>query len=119
MIPLPPRSTPTDTRFPYTTLVRSLGQIGAAALVGARRADRLFQFIDGHHAQRGMADPRAGEDRDGEEGGAEALLHDGAAHRMAGVGAVDFGAEQSEGLIIHLHPPLPIGIASWRERRGQ
>src|SRR3546814_6698214 len=82
MIPLPPRSTPTDTRFPYTTLVRSLVQIGAAALVGARRADRLFQFIDGHHAQRGMADLRAVEDRDGEEGGAEALLHDGADHRM-------------------------------------
>src|SRR3546814_10219021 len=36
MIRRPPRSTRTDTLFPYTTLFRSVGQI---ASLGARRAD--------------------------------------------------------------------------------
>src|SRR3546814_18569243 len=41
MIPRPPRSTRTDTLFPYTTLFRSirLGELGAAG-------DRLFFFVD-------------------------------------------------------------------------
>src|SRR3546814_15574508 len=34
MIRRPPRSTRTDTRFPYTTLFRSVGQIGRIRLDG-------------------------------------------------------------------------------------
>src|SRR3546814_15844558 len=39
MIRRPPRSTRTDTLFPYTTLFRSLGDIGAPPRPGGRHLD--------------------------------------------------------------------------------
>src|SRR3546814_4775104 len=54
MIRRPPRSTRTDTLFPYTTLFRSIaagdGGAGAALEGGRRRRDRLL------HDARGAAD---------------------------------------------------------------
>src|SRR3546814_2293011 len=61
MIRRPPRSTRTDTLFPYTTLFRSFGLVVAhvAAQVGltaADGADRVHQFVRrrtlGHEASR-------------------------------------------------------------------
>src|SRR3546814_13280811 len=45
MIRRPPRSTRTDTRFPYTTLFRSVGK--------ARKADTADAVCLGHAAKRG------------------------------------------------------------------
>src|SRR3546814_15116068 len=42
MIRRPPRSTRTDTLFPYTTLFRSVAHAGLAGVVAHDRADRLF-----------------------------------------------------------------------------
>src|SRR3546814_16390878 len=79
MIRRPPRSTRTDTRFPYTTLFRS-GQVGDAAvdqpladaetqlgceLVEGRSFDELIEhlveparFVDGGHRQPRLILPR-------------------------------------------------------------
>src|SRR3546814_15384518 len=40
MLRLPPRSTRTDTLFPYTTLVRSAGREGRRTVIGDRGARR-------------------------------------------------------------------------------
>src|SRR3546814_5420864 len=53
MIRRPPRSTRTDTLFPYTTLFRSLQQMHAAR-VGVARAPYLFAGEDQH--RRRIAD---------------------------------------------------------------
>src|SRR3546814_6503445 len=41
----PPRSTRTDTRFPYTTLFRSLGQHGDHRLAGAQLLQQALQVV--------------------------------------------------------------------------
>src|SRR3546814_4600000 len=57
MIRRPPRSTRTDTLFPYTTLFRSRGKqrrgrgFDACAPVGGRKEDRVFGKS---HSQRGF-----------------------------------------------------------------
>src|SRR3546814_19984777 len=48
MIRRPPRSTRTDTLFPYTTLFRSAGR----HVLGARELCRLFPAAAGHDAAR-------------------------------------------------------------------
>src|SRR3546814_15293316 len=68
MIRRPPRSTRTDTLFPYTTLFRSERQVvalGVAVIELARPADALLGILD-HLAPLG--DPADGA-RDGEEHG--------------------------------------------------
>src|SRR3546814_10605843 len=53
MIRRPPRSTRTDTLFPYTTLFRSPDQIhGACRSASGRAEPGLEQFIDGGGAHR-------------------------------------------------------------------
>src|SRR3546814_1609072 len=57
MIRLPPRSTRTDTLFPYTTLFRSVG--GAAEHLddpAAQRLQILARIADDERADRGAAD---------------------------------------------------------------
>src|SRR3546814_4083057 len=44
MIRRPPRSTRTDTLFPYTTLFRSFQRIAGQALVGAALPDKALQI---------------------------------------------------------------------------
>src|SRR3546814_1180717 len=51
MIRRPPRSTLTDTLFPYTTLFRSLQQLRLAALAGD------FQFVGGHELRLACRHP--------------------------------------------------------------
>src|SRR3546814_10957986 len=53
MIRRPPRSTRTDTLFPYTTLFRSLGRrlfparLATLGLGGAHHVDEAFELVDG------------------------------------------------------------------------
>src|SRR3546814_3614803 len=50
MIRRPPRSTRTDTRFPYTTLFRSTERLGAQGTVlGGGRYDGLIETLGGPH----------------------------------------------------------------------
>src|SRR3546814_9706151 len=60
MIRRPPRSTRTDTLFPYTTLFRSV-----LAHVDAPQADFLVAFMDsqGDHVRRGALEPVASQRR--------------------------------------------------------
>src|SRR3546814_13231859 len=56
MSPRPPSSTPTDTRFPYTTRFRSHLQLDAADLDAADRRNALAQhLVDQHHQHRAEA----------------------------------------------------------------
>src|SRR3546814_11551353 len=67
MIRRPPRSTRTDTLFPYTTLFRS------RALFAAERdiAEHLFMLrLADHRPDHGVFDPRSDRDRIGDD-----LLH--------------------------------------------
>src|SRR3546814_9408340 len=66
MIRRPPRSTRTDTRFPYTTLFRSLGRAGPAPDAGrdprAIRPDRAQGPLDrARHAALGGSPERSEE----------------------------------------------------------
>src|SRR3546814_6004820 len=65
MIPRPPRSTRTDTLFPYTTLFRSTVDLPDAAQVETdAQAGWYGALAIGHQAGRGkIADPRAAERR--------------------------------------------------------
>src|SRR3546814_8830662 len=47
MIRRPPRSTRTDTRFPYTTLFRSIASMRLALDLGARREHLLLVYRKG------------------------------------------------------------------------
>src|SRR3546814_3909679 len=61
MMPRPPRSTRTDTLFPYTTLFRSVGQV-----IGADDVDALRARVDAvdEEARRGdVVDPGILQDR--------------------------------------------------------
>src|SRR3546814_10025901 len=65
MIRRPPRSTRTDTLFPYTTLFRSQGAQGAGRQQGgpggvARRLQRLRQGAHGQERRPAGASRRAG-----------------------------------------------------------
>src|SRR3546814_3228829 len=56
MIRRPPRSTRTDTLFPYTTLFRSLGEVGGHQHLGRcsmRAYHRRHQFAQARAVQRG------------------------------------------------------------------
>src|SRR3546814_6060580 len=80
MIRLPPRSTRTDTLFPYPTFFRSL-DVAAAAFA---------QFLDPPHEQRGAETAAAAVDADGER-----------TPRLAGFdGRVDQRFEQREGEVV-------------------
>src|SRR3546814_17163732 len=79
MIRRPPRSTRTDTLFPYTTLFRSAAQRGAAGM--GHRAG---------HVHRG------GGGRSGADGGDGAELFEEDLRRDRGAGAGGTGAEYSD-----------------------
>src|SRR3546814_12814057 len=113
----PPRSTRTDTLFPYTTLFRSLTEVGdrQPRLEVEQQSLRRLLADAGHEAQRGEVvlgeDPGQGrrgvdrQDRQG-EGGADAVRADQRleAHALVlGGEAVERGCVQ-------------IGRASCRER---
>src|SRR3546814_16593375 len=55
MIRRPPRSTRTDTRFPYTTLFRSLDRIARALRLAAAERAHLFTLADRHDPAAGTA----------------------------------------------------------------
>src|SRR3546814_18512062 len=117
MIRLPPRSTRTDTLFPYTTLFRSLvenvaqqrrvvahGNVQAVELVGledagdAQAADEVLRHEVLHHRQRG--DQQIGLPRQHGRHQVE--------HRLR-LDALDVGVV----------PPQEVGRASCRERVWQ
>src|SRR3546814_1568429 len=52
MIRRPPRSTRTDTLFPYTTLFRSYAVCTIAEIPETRSQKPTIPQIDGHHSQR-------------------------------------------------------------------
>src|SRR3546814_14195181 len=103
MIRLPPRSTRTDTLFPYTTLFRS------------RRAQRGGE-IGLDHAYRVVLDGIARPRRDpGRQAAVDSRDLDRLAAAEAGRGR---GAER-EGQRRAERPHLQIGSAAWWERVGQ
>src|SRR3546814_8156676 len=60
MIRRPPRSTRTDTLFPYTTLFRSRADVGADTLSGQSRATaRIAGALGAHSAKLAMTLPAA------------------------------------------------------------
>src|SRR3546814_15643817 len=64
MIRRPPRSTRTDTLFPYTTLFRSAGRIACPRC----EVDLVHPRIDrGQHARRPTGDDRCADERRSEE----------------------------------------------------
>src|SRR3546814_3694848 len=63
MIRRPPRSTRTDTLFPYTTLFRSQGEVERAAFA------RAFAALVGMAPVKGIVGARVGVDRGEEDGG--------------------------------------------------
>src|SRR3546814_9971065 len=68
MIRRPPRSTRTDTLFPYTTLCRSDGAVGRGAQMGRRRDQALsWRSDDRQHAQLSQSRRRAEGNRRSEE----------------------------------------------------
>src|SRR3546814_15863891 len=98
MIRRPPRSTRTDTLFPYTTLFRS---VDAGIADGAQR--------DGCEGQQAVA--QAAESRRGAALGAE--------HRRADIGEQEVGRPDGragdqfpEAVLAELHPRLPCHAAS-------
>src|SRR3546814_21096389 len=66
MIRRPPRSTLTDTLFPYTTLFRSVQKRGAVLVLKAGRHHRFHHagLLDKRHARRqhALADRKTGKD---------------------------------------------------------
>src|SRR3546814_12869930 len=135
----PPRSTRTDTLFPYTTLFRSLTEVGdrQPRLEVEQQSLRRLLADAGHEAQRGEVvlgeDPGQGrrgvdrQDRQG-EGGADAVRADQRleAHALVlGGEAVERGGVLAGGVVDpaeHLAPDVApghgeTGRASVRERR--
>src|SRR3546814_13932369 len=64
MIRLPPRSTRTDPLFPYTTLFRSTGNMGAALFVLGQREQRLGERPGA--VDQALTDAVIGDDREAE-----------------------------------------------------
>src|SRR3546814_12852587 len=112
MIRRPPRSTRTDTLFPYTTLFRSIGR---SALVAAG------SWLPGvHPVGRRLRLARRGEDRPGLV--LEQLQPGGDVGRVIGSRFVrdpEIGEQercgQLGGRFLHGERVLEIGRASWRE----
>ena len=75
-------------------------EIAFAALVRSCRADWALQFVNRHHTQCGMADFRAFENWNGEQGRAEGLLHDLPYHRVARIVAVELRAQEPDEIVI-------------------
>src|SRR3546814_21115771 len=103
MIRRPPRSTRTDTLFPYTTLFRSAFAVGARDVEGAREvvlrvAEAGAEFGDAVEAKDVAARRQRGK--------AVELGLDGG---VAGMGVVGHGDSAFDS-------PSPIGRASCRER---
>src|SRR3546814_13183348 len=109
MIRRPPRSTRTDTLFPYTTLFRSYGQQRAVfePLARARARRQCRRLLAGHvdelaRGARGVAgrggEPGEGE-RDGDDGGDgcddERLLNRLEQRRRRELGGVELGRASS------------------------
>src|SRR3546814_16455873 len=110
MIRRPPRSTRTDTLFPYTTLFRSMGDRRGAALV-ARRIPRLrlaSAELRGRSGDRGRDTLRSGGRRNPRDRRASRLGCDPAAPCRTARLRADAVPAATE-----------IGRASWRERVWQ
>src|SRR3546814_12944904 len=117
MIPRPPRSTRTDTLFPYTTLFRSfntgLSVLGVALTMFDRRNRPSDQVAKDVRAVLGQVVfdtviPRNVRLSEAPSHGLPALIYD---HRCA-------GSEAYIGLAREINGRLEIGRASCRERGG-
>src|SRR3546814_2671210 len=86
MIPRPPRSTRTDTLFPYTTLFRSFAERGTRGIVGVgqlRDADIGVDPAFLHAAARWCVIARGGQAKRGGVGQRQHRLHRSLAERSA------------------------------------
>src|SRR3546814_18278468 len=110
MIRLPPRSTRTDTLFPYTTLFRS--DVGPFGREASRQALRdLFHHLDrlaGRGAGRGFAVHL--------DGGEEVVAGDAIGTGLVGEGRDRADRHHLAGVRAGLEPRDEIGRASCRER---
>src|SRR3546814_17008955 len=107
MLRRPPRSTRTDTLFPYTPLFRSVESASAPAIVpAARRRRRLLRFVTSRLLVAGCFGGSLGRELDGVVG----VLGGGADRQRADVVDVAGGDHEAVG---------EIGRASCRERVGQ
>src|SRR3546814_10014189 len=59
MIRRPPRSTRTDTLFPYTTLFRSIAEVYRNQVAGNIKAGAALAFAHGFNVHYGQVQPRA------------------------------------------------------------
>src|SRR3546814_11059697 len=126
MIRRPPRSTRTDTLFPYTTLFRSM----AGDPTGPPRAVRTSWFVTYDQMLRGAL-AVGGADHRPQGRGEDALVHAHApAQPAVGAGGLDVGHRHGVGaggegvLAVGDHHQLDaaagqIGRAPWRERGGE
>src|SRR3546814_20350363 len=114
MIRRPPRSTRTDTRFPYTTLCRSLAPGSHALCHGCRMpvspADRLSPLY-----VEGVTCPACHEERD-EESKARFAERQRQVERAALRGEQHIGREQAQTAEYGRASGVKIGSAAWRER---
>src|SRR3546814_15631627 len=93
MIRLPPRSTRTDTLFPYTTLFRSLAETALRHLLGDPRLLHRMATIARQPLDRGDEAALALGNRDEAAANRLAVDVDGAGAAIAGAAAI-FGAGQ-------------------------
>src|SRR3546814_3764774 len=103
MIRRPPRSTRTDTLFPYTTLFRSLG-------TGARVFTETAEHLRGHHADPALVDAARGH--------ALMLRHHHHAHALRFEHALDAAGDLRGHLLLqlqaageHIHYPCQFADA--------
>src|SRR3546814_11171183 len=113
MIRLPPRSTRTDTLFPYTTLFRSQ----FVSIAGFAGDDAPSKIRGASYPQEPLV--KKGYDKDGERGRGKRTedKRDGEAAEH-GVGKHD-GRAQHNGKRSQQDRAQELGSASWRERGGQ
>src|SRR3546814_375580 len=145
MIRRPPRSTRTDTLFPYTTLVRSDLEAGAVDLVGAagdQRVEHFAELVDlAHLDAHGVAGLVAGDRRrlvvavlvlrvDADAAGPDVLLGDAGGldrghhlvhlggvggQRGVGVGGLGHHAGRQRG---HVRHAAGLGLGRDRQQRA-
>src|SRR3546814_5617104 len=97
----PPRSTRTDTRFPYTTLFRSARGKDSAGPCRRLASVRYRHDRDGHRAQRHREPPppRGGRRRRSEE-------HTSELQSLMRISYADFCLKQPKRLIVYRNPQI-------------
>src|SRR3546814_19244910 len=108
MIRRPPRSTRTDTLFPYTTLFRSLDDLAKAAIVAGADAERVLTHVEHNLAVEG----------------AESLSAEHLAALVKMETSGELTATQAKAVLAEMvetgeAPAAKLGRASRRERGGQ